>query len=65
MVETQLVGGELDVHFVGLSLFQHQDIDHITNEELNEALSSMDLELYQQNVRQVCLNYWNSIRRYV
>ena len=65
MAEAQLAGAGLDVHFAGPPLFQHQDIDHITNEELNEALSSMDLELYQQNVRQVCLNYWNSIRRYV
>ena len=64
MVETQLVGGGY-THFTGPTLFQYQDIDHITNEELYEILSSMDLELSYQNVLQVCLNYWNSIRRYV
>ena len=60
MAEVQLAGAGLDVHFAGPALFQHQDIDHITNEELYEILSSMDLELLQ-----VCLKYWNSIRRYV
>ena len=65
MAEAQLGAGGLDVHFRGPALFQHPDIEHITNGELYEALSSMELELSHQNVFQVCLNYWNSIRRYV